>query len=387
MLFDPQLPFNDLPDLPPKAEIETRSVLKACIEARANLARLDVAADRLPNPAILIGALTLFEAKSSSEIENIVTTEDNLFQQIQLEDATADPATKEALRYRQALFEGYERLATLPMSTRLAVETCSIIKGTSVSIRRLPGTTLKSSKDGAVIYTPPAGETLIFDKMANWEKFIHEPTDLDPLVQLAVQHYQFEAIHPFLDGNGRTGRILNILFLIEKKLLQRPILYLSRPILESRLDYYDCLLGVTAHGDWERWITFMLLAISSAALRTQLKIWNIATLMWHTDHYIRQSGLPKLATRELLDLLFTQPYCRINNLVDAGIAKRQTAAVYLQQLAQIGILAEVKIGREKLFLHRKFHELLSTDGSAITEYSSNALAPSALLFPPTAQTA
>lgn len=387
MPFDPTKPYNELPDLPPRGEIETRAILKACIEARTALAKLDGTADLLPNPAILVGAMALFEAKSSSEIENIVTTEDKLFQQSQLDEATADAPTKEALRYRDALFQGYQRLTNFPISTRLAVDTCSIIKGTPVDIRSLPGTTLKSSKDGSVIYTPPAGEGVIRAKMASWERFIHEPSDLDPLVQLAIQHYQFEAIHPFYDGNGRTGRILNILFLIEKELLSLPILYLSREILEGRDRYYELLQEVTGRNDWSSWIEYMLSAITLSAKRSQVKIYCISSLISHTEAYLLTMNEPKLASRELLDILFTQPYCRIGDLVDAGVAKRQTAATYLHKLVGIGILREVKIGREKLFLHVKFHELLSTDGSSITKYGINRLLPQSRLFPPTSQTA
>ena len=208
-MFDPTKPFNDLPDLPPSIELETKSVLKACITARAELAKLDAEAVQLPNPSILIATSMIFEARDSSAIENIVTTDDALFKQSELDEATADPATKEALRYRNALFQGYKSLSKLPISTRTAIEACGLIKGTEIGIRKVPGTTLRNSATGEVIYTPPVGEDDIRKKLANWEKFIHEPTDLDPLVRLAVQHYQFEAIHPFSDGNGRTGRIIN----------------------------------------------------------------------------------------------------------------------------------------------------------------------------------
>lgn len=379
MPFDLAKPYNDLPDLPPPGEIETRAVLKACIGAREALARLNAEARQLPNPDILIGSLTLFEAKDSSEIENIVTTEDKLFQQNQLRDAEADPATKEALRYRDALCSGYRSLGDRPVSARLAIDTCSIIKGYDAEIRRVPGTTLTNKATGDVIYTPPVGADLIAAKLTNWERFIHEATDLDPLVRLAVQHYQFEAIHPFIDGNGRTGRILNILFLIEQKLLSLPILYLSRELLETRTAYYRGLLAVTQAGDWQGWILYILAAISLSATRTQLKINELFLLREHASEFI-QTLEPKLHSRELLDVLFAQPYCRIADLVDADIAKRQTASDYLKALVGLGVLKEIKIGREKLFLNTKLHELLTTSGENITTYSRNALMPPKRLF-------
>ncbi|MDX2289322.1 MAG: Fic family protein [Hyphomicrobiaceae bacterium] len=381
MPFDPAKPYNDLPDLPPPGEIETRQVLKACIEARSALASLNAEARQLPNPDILIGSLTLFEAKDSSEIENIVTTDDKLFQHSQLRDADADPATKEALRYRDALYRGYRGLSKLPVSTRLATETCSIIKGYDAEIRRVPGTTLTNAATGEVIYTPPVGAEIIAQKLANWERFIHEATDLDPLVRLAVQHYQFEAIHPFIDGNGRTGRILNILFLIEQKLLDLPILYLSREFLETRARYYSGLRAVTERAEWTDWVHYVLETVERSALRAEIKIHKLLVLRQHGLDFLR-AAQPKLASRELIDILFSQPYCRIADLVDNGIARRQTAAEYLKKLVSFGMLAEVKVGREKLFLNKKLRELLTTDGDAVTEYvGHNSLPGPKRLFP------
>ena len=381
MPFDPSKPYNDLPDLPPPGEVETKAVLKACIEARAALARLDAEARQLPNPDILIGSLALFEAKDSSEIENIVTTEDKLFQQSQLRETEADPATKEALRYRDALYSGYRKLSTLPVSTRLAIETCGIIKGYDAEIRKVPGTTLTNKATGEVIYTPPVGADLIAVKLANWERFIHEATDLDPLVRLAIQHYQFEAIHPFVDGNGRTGRILNILFLIEQGLLSLPILYLSREILETRGAYYQGLRAVTRHGAWESWVEYVIGVVRLSAARSRDKIAKFSRLRDHAAHFI-QSETPKIYSRELLDVVFTQPYCRISDIEDAGIAKRQTAAEYLKALVRIGILEELKIGREKLFLNARLRELLTSNGQSITAYTTSPGAPPRPLYPP-----
>lgn len=374
MPFDPAQPYNDLPDLPPPGELETKAVLKACIEARAALARLDAEAQQLPNPDILIGSLTLFEAKYSSEIENIVTTDDKLFQQSQLRDTEADPATKEALRYRDALYSGYRKLATLPVSTRLAIETCGIIKGYEAEIRKVPGTTLINRATGEVIYTPPVGANLIATKLVNWERFIHEATDLDPLVRLAIQHYQFEAIHPFIDGNGRTGRILNILFLIEQGLLSLPILYLSRELLETRSVYYRLLEAVTQHRMWENWILYVIGSLRLSALRSQVKVQAVNALRAATAHYVL-SNAPTIFSEKLLDALFAQPYCRIGSLVDAGVAKRQTASSYLKTLTAIGLLKEEKFGREKLFLHETFRDLLASSTNELQPYSKSGNIP------------
>jgi Fic family protein len=267
----PDRAFNDLPRLPPVVELETKPVLKQCITARAALAELKQAAELLPNPAMLINTLPLLEAQASSEIENIVTTADKLFQHLQA-DAGADPATREALRYRHALLEGVEELKTRPLTTRIAESICTQIKGADMSVRRVPGTALANHATGEVIYTPPEGEAHIRDLLANWERFLHEEEAIDPLVRMAAAHYQFEAIHPFTDGNGRTGRVLNSLFLVEQGLLPLPILYLSRFIIANKADYYRLLLAVTREGAWEPWLLYMLRAVEDTAVWTVAKI-------------------------------------------------------------------------------------------------------------------
>lgn len=368
MTFDPQTPFNTLPGLPPEAEIESKPILKACVEARAAVAALNEASALIPNPAVLINTIPLLEAQASSEIENIVTTSDALFRYAQIEELVVDPATKEALRYRTALFEGYKSLDTRPVCTATAVTICSTIKGRAIDIRRVPGTALANRATGVVIYTPPAGEALLREKLANWERFIHEADDVDLLIRMAVAHYQFEAIHPFTDGNGRTGRIINLLILANKGLLDLPILYLSRHIISSREEYYRCLLAVTRDAAWEPWIIYMLDAVTATATWTTAKIRGVRQLMQHTTEHV-QRALPKIYTRELVEATFVQPYCRIQNLVEAGIARRQTASTYLQALCRIGVLREVKVGREKLFVHPGYVDLLTSSGHEFTKYS------------------
>jgi Fic family protein len=361
MSWQADKPYNDLPRLPPRSDIETRAVLKRCIPARAALAALKQAALLIPNQGMLINTLPLLEARASSEIENIVTTTDKLFQGVGSEDQ-ADPATKEALRYSRALFEGFQTLETRPLSTRTAERICSTIKGVDMSVRKVPGTALVNSATGATVYTPPAGESLLRDLLANWETYIHNEADIDPLIKMAVAHYQFEAIHPFTDGNGRTGRILNSLYLIQEGLLSLPILYLSRFIISRRADYYQLLQGVTRNGDWEPWLLYVLEGVEQTADWTTNKIAAINILSDVTAAHIRQR-LPKIYSHELTNLIFKLPYCRISNLVEDGIAKRQTASVYLKQLVEAGVLVEAETTKEKLFIHPRLLRLLTTDSN------------------------
>ncbi|EPC8060034.1 protein adenylyltransferase Fic [Yersinia enterocolitica] len=357
MNWNAETPYNDLPILPPDLErIETRSVLKACISARAAIAELKTAGELIPDQGLLINILPMLEAKDSSRIENIVTTSDQLFQYADRADG-ADPATKEALRYRTALYDGYTHLEDYPLCTNTAVAICTKLRAVQTDIRKTPGTVLRD-QNNKVVYTPPVGEDAIRELLANWERFIHGDDDLDPLVKMAIAHYQFECIHPFPDGNGRTGRILNILYLIQSELLSLPILYLSRFILERRDDYYTLLRRVTEEGDWESWILFMLEAVKSTSRWTTDKISIVRALMAETTEYVREK-LPKIYTHELVQALFAQPYCRIDNLVERGVAKRQTASTYLKQLVEIGVLEEMSVGREKLYINTRLLQELN----------------------------
>lgn len=351
MNWMPERPYNQLPLLPPDIEqIETRRVLKACINARAALAELKTAGELLPDQSLLINLLPMLEAKDSSRIENIVTTSDQLFQFADREEH-ADPATKEALRYRTALYNGFNHLTNYPLCINTTMEICTTLRAVDTDIRKTPSIVLRDQHMN-VVYMPPEGEAAIRDLLANWETFIHAEDELDPLVKMAILHYQFECIHPFPDGNGRTGRIVNILYLIQSGLLTLPILYLSRFILERKSDYYTLLRSVTAESAWESWILFILEAVENTAHWTIKKIAVIRELIETTKAYVRDN-LPKIYSWELVQVLFSQPYCRIENLVESGIAKRQTASVYLKQLVEIGVLEEVTAGREKLYLNTR----------------------------------
>jgi Fic family protein len=362
------VPYNTLPLLPPVVDLETRAVLKRCITARAALAELKQAAELIPNQGMLINTLPLLEARASSEIENIVTTTDKLFR-FREADHQADPATKEAFRYSYALLEGYKALAKCPLSTRTAEQVCSTIKGVEMRVRQAAGTTLVKEQTGEVIYTPPVGEGSLRDLLANWEKFLHEASDLDPLVRLAIAHYQFEAIHPFSDGNGRTGRVLNSLFMIQEDLLTLPILYLSRYLIGNKTDYYRLLLNITRESAWEPWVLYVLEGIEETANWTKDKIAAIRNLLTQTTAFVR-SELPKIYSHELVDLIFEKPYCRIGDVVEDDIAERQTASRYLKELARIGVLQEIESGREKLFIHPKLMVLLSRDSNHVPPYLS-----------------
>lgn len=365
------VPHNSLPGLPPGVDLESKAVLKACITARAALAELKQAAELIPNQTMLINTIPLLEAKDSSEIENIVTTTDQLFRHAQGDlfgSALADPATKEALRYRSALHRGYLSLKDRPLCTATAVQICRTLKGVDLDIRRTPGTQLMNDRSGEVVYTPPEGEARLRDLLADWERFLHNNEALDPLVRMAVGHYQFEAIHPFIDGNGRTGRVINILYLIQQDLLGLPILYLSRHIIAHKADYYRLLLDVTRHQAWEPWLLFMLQAVEATSKWTTAKIAAIRSLAEHTTEHVRQR-LPKIYSRELVDVVFEQPYCRIANLVDKGIAQRQAASRYLKDLVALGVLQEMQLGKEKLFIHPKLMQLLSRDANTYTPYA------------------
>lgn len=349
MPFDRLQPYNDLPLLPPPAELETKAVLKQAITANRMLANLRGLAAQIPNQGVLINSIMLQEARLSSEIENIVTTNDELYRADADPDGKTDPHTKEVLRYSQALYHGFQTLQARPLSTNLFIEIVRIIKEVELGVRRVPGTALKNEAN-EVVYTPPSGEAVIRDKLANLEQFLHAEDGLDPLVKMAVMHYQFEAIHPFEDGNGRTGRILNLLYLVDQKLLDIPVLFLSRYIIANKAAYYDGLRGVTEDQNWEAWVLFMLRAVESTAQQTFDQVTRIRALMEEVREQIQQQA-PAIYSKDLVEVIFRHPYTKIQFLIDANIAKRQTASTYLQTLAGLGFLRPNKQGREMYYIN------------------------------------
>lgn len=360
MAYDRSLPYNDLPLLPPRAELETRDILKQVTASSRALADLRGLARMIPNQGILINGIVLQEARLSSEIENIVTTSDELYRAAADADGGADPSAKEVLRYREALWHGFQEIKQRPLSTNLFIEIVRIIKKTDLDVRKTTGTKLANHKTNEVIYTPPEGEAVIRDKLANLEQFLYpEPDDgLDPLIRLAVMHYQFEAIHPFPDGNGRTGRILNILLLVEHKLLDIPVLYLSRYILENRASYYEGLRRVTEEGAWEDWVLYILKAIETTARETQDRVQQILALMENVRLEVQEKA-PRIYSKDLIEIVFRHPYCKIKFVEEAAKTTRQTASAYLKVLSELGILRLHKMGRDVYYINDQLLQVLT----------------------------
>lgn len=360
MMFNPLQPYNDLPPLPPKVDLETKSILKKAISAGRVLAELKGLGESIPNQSMLVNTVILQEAQASSEIENIVTTNDALFKAATSNTSSVDPVTKEVLRYREALWAGYNTLKKRSLlTTNLFVDVVQTIKQNDAGIRNITGTAVADQRSGRVLYTPPEGEALIRQKLKELEDFIHAENHVDPLIKLALIHYQFEAIHPFFDGNGRTGRIINILYLVKEGLLDLPVLYLSKYIIEKKSDYYRLLREVTEKGKWEHWILFMLTAIESTAVLTSQRIQNIRSLLQETLEFAKKKLPSKVYSKELIELIFRQPYTKGQFLVDTGIAERKTAAEYLKALEDAGILKKQKVGKENLYLNKKLYVLLT----------------------------
>ena len=357
MSFDPNKPYNNLPLLPPKTEIETKAVLKKSIYANKALAELKGIAELIPNQNILLNTLVLEEARDSSAIENVITTRDKLYEALAISSQKIDPATKEVLNYRKALWKGFNDVRRNGfLSTNMILNIQSELIETNAGIRKLPGTVLQNDSTKEVIYTPPAGEDKIRTLLKNFEDYINASNSIDPLIKLAVLHYQFESIHPFYDGNGRTGRIINVLYLALNELIELPILYLSSYIIKNRPDYYRLLCEVTYNKNWELWVLYMLDAIESTAIDTSVKIKKIKKLLDATVLEVKEK-LPKIYTKELVELLFNEPYCRIGNIVSSGLAARKAAGIYLRELEKLNILASKKIGSDVIFINNKLYNL------------------------------
>ncbi len=355
--YDKKTPYNELPLLPPKVEIETKKVLQKTISASRSLAKLNGAMTGLPNPGLFLDTLYLQEAKASSEIENIVTTNDELFKSAAADLKIENSATKEVLRYKEALWLGMLNLKKRPLiTTNLFIEIVQCIKQNRSGIRTVPGTTL-STPNGEIIYTPPSGENVIRDKLHNLEKFINEENGIDPLIKMALIHYQFEAIHPFSDGNGRTGRILLLLYLKLQKLLDIPGIYLSGYIIKNKTDYYLKLRKVTEKNDWEGFILYMLDMIESTSKESIKQLDSIVNLMDMTSQKIK-TALPKIYSKDLIEQLFRLPYTKRQFLIDAGLGNPKTVGKYLQSLENGGFLKSVAVGKEKLYLNYELMNIL-----------------------------
>ncbi len=354
---DPNLPYNTMPFLPPKTDLETPEIWKACNAANKSLARMREAGKRIPNQRILIQSIPLLEATASSRIENIFTTSNALYTALSVPEESVDPATKEVLRYREALSVGVDELKTgRRLGEVLLTRVCSVLLEQETD-RRSPNTgTYITGLEGRV-YTPPDDPYVLEALIHQLEDYISDGSDPDPLIRLTLIHYQFEAIHPFEDANGRTGRILNILYLIAQDLLDIPVLYLSRYIIQHKSEYYFRLRRVTENDEWEKWILFMLTALQETADWTYERIHAIMDLMTETAEICREQ-LPKVYSHDLIEQIFLQPYCKPAYLVSAGIGNRQTAMKYLKSLEEIGVLSSIRIGRERIYVNVRLFELL-----------------------------
>ena len=344
-------------NLPLDIDIETKAILKKSILANKALAKLNGVAKIIPNQAILINSLILQEAKDSSEIENIITTHDELYQS-SLDISNISHATKEVQSYSRALLKGFDLVKDNSLLlTRHIVDIQQELEGNVAGIRKQAGTVLKNLSSGEVIHTPPQEESTIRKLLDNLEQYINTNDGIDPLIKMAIIHYQFETIHPFYDGNGRTGRIINILYLVLNELLDLPILYLSSYVIKHKADYYRLLQEVRTKGSWEEWIIYMLEGIEQTATKQVQLINDIKELMDNTKEKLK-SELPKIYSKDLLEVLFIHPYTKIDMIVDKLEVTRKTASLYLNQLEEIGLMNGVKLGKSKFFVNIKLFELL-----------------------------
>ena len=351
-------PYNDLPLIPPKVNLETKVILKQLNASNKALAELRGYSETIPNKDILINSIILKESKDSSEIENIVTTHDTLYKALVTNLKEIDPQTKEVLNYKKALWSGFEAVKKHKLiTTNHIIQIQKELEQNDAGIRKLPGTALKNEKTDKIIYTPPDGEDNLRRLLKNLEDYINLDDDIDPLIKLPVIHYQFESIHPFYDGNGRTGRIINVLFLIVKDLLDSPILYLSRYIIKNKPTYYSLLQEVRTEDKWEEWILYMLKAVEETSKETLQLIKDIRTLMDKTMEKVKKES-PKIYSKELVELLFHNPYARIDSFVKKLNVTRKTASYYFGELEKISVVEEKKIGRDRIYIIPKLFNLL-----------------------------
>ena len=341
--------------------LETKAVLRQCARAHRHLAELKGIAASIPNESILIDTLALQEAKDSSAIENIITTQDELFRAEVGGDPSVSPAAKEVQNYTAALTVGFQRVrGTGLIRLEDILEVQATLEQNRAGLRKLPGTVLKNQQTGEVIYEPPQDAVEVERLMNNLIAFLNDETmaDLDPLVKMAVIHYQFESIHPFYDGNGRTGRILNLLYLVTQGLMDIPILYLSRYIIRTKADYYRHLQTVRTEADWEGWLLYLIRGVEETSRDSVSRVVAIRTLMQQTKHDIRER-FPKIYSQDLLNNLFRHPYTKIEFIErDLGVS-RPTATKYLEQLAAAGVLKKQKMGRTNYFINEQLFTLLT----------------------------
>lgn len=347
---------NRMVRFPPTQNLETTGVLRLLIKAHRNLAELKGVARTIPNGNLLISTLTLQEAQSSSAIENIITTQDELFK-YRLHPSLSNGNSKEVIHYAEALESGYrevQRTGSITLNSIKKVQ--SIIGGNDAGFRKLPGTVLANTRTRQTVFTPPP--EVVEELMGQLEQYIHEDTSIDPLIKMALIHHQFESIHPFYDGNGRTGRIVNILYIVKEKLLDTPILYLSGYINKNREEYYNSLQSVRENDNWEPWLHFMLQGVSESAEHAIELINGIFVLFQECKHQIRSNH--KFYSQDLINNLFGYPYTKIEFLQRDLNVSRATARRYLNELVSSNILKKYKIGRSNYFVNHSLYNLLES---------------------------
>lgn len=352
-------PYSNLESLPPSVEkVETLAVLRQAILTSGALAELKGIAKIIPNQAILINAVVLQEAKDSSEIENIITTQDELYEAVASTKVILSKETKEVINYREALFFGFQLVQNqgfLTLNNIIKIQ--EILVGNQAGIRNLPGTVLKNESTGEVVYMPPQNRIEIDELLSNFIENYNQSNHIAPLINMAILHFQFESIHPFYDGNGRTGRILNILYLFINGLIDVPILYLSSYISKNKPEYYKLLNQTNHKGLWEDWIIYMLKGIEVTSRNTISKIEDIKDLLELTLNNVREKA-PKIYRKDLVELLFEHPYSKIEYVINKLQVERKAASRYLKELEKIGVLKSKKIGRETLYINHRLFEVL-----------------------------
>jgi Fic family protein len=356
-----------IPFLPLDFNFDTMAILKKLAQSHRALAELKGISATIPNEAILINTLALQEAKDSSAIENIITTQDELFRSNSASREFVTTAAKEVLFYSDALRYGFEQVRSTGLLTnRVILEMQSMIAENDAGFRKLPGTALMNDATGEVVYSPPQEPQEVLDLMANLERFINEDAlcDWDPLVKMAVIHHQFESIHPFYDGNGRTGRIVNILYLVQQELLKIPVLYLSRYINQNKAEYYRLLQAVRIEKNgWEDWVLFVLDGVEQTSQQTIELIEDIKSLMTEMKQRLR-NDLPKIYSQDLLNNLFRHPYTKIEFLVDELQVHRNTATRYLEELVNAELLSKYRLGKENYYINDALFDLLLGVGAS-----------------------
>ncbi|MHA6697223.1 Fic family protein [Chryseobacterium sp. A301] len=350
-----------IPNLPLATEVETKIILKKLVSANKALAELNGVSETIPNEQIILNTLSLQEAKDSSAIENIITTHDELFSSDSLSQQFTSAAAKEVYNYASSLKYGFQLVKEKNLLTsNNIIDIHAVLEQTRTGFRKLPGTSLKNHQTGEIIYIPPQSFAKIEQHMINLENFINNEalSDLDPLVKMAIIHHQFESIHPFYDGNGRTGRIINILYLVKEDLLKLPILYLSRYINQNKRDYYRLLQQTRETNEWEDWILFILDAIEKTSIQTIFIIRGIKGILQLCKEKVR-TELPKIYSQDLINNLFKHPYTKIDFLVEDLGVTRQTASRYLEQLMELNIVVKQKIGKENFYINVELYKFLN----------------------------